>query len=224
MCTTPSLRLVSVPAGAWTIGVRDPGPAELPVRGVELGAFRVAPAPVTNAEYRSFLAATGHESPPFLDDATLGAPGLPVVGVSWRDACAFVDWMRRAAGEPVRLPSADEREVAARAGRSDGRWPWGDEAPESRPELAAIAALDRPHEPGAACANAWGLSCLTDNVHEWCRDAGPPSASRPGGPLRRVSCGGSWRHRVPFTSVAARSSLPPDSRYADYGFRVFADP
>ena len=37
---------------------------------------------------------------------------------------------------------------------------------------------------------------------------------------RRASRGGSWRHRVRWSPPSARSSLPPSSRYADYGFRV----
>lgn len=43
---------------------------------------------------------------------------------------------------------------------------------------------------------------------------GPETSSR------RTSRGGSWRHRIPFTPCAARSSVPPDRTYADYGFRV----
>ena len=207
--------LVSVPAGCWTLGVEEPGPAELPLRRVELGAFGVARAPVSNAEYRLFLEATGHEPPPFQGDRRLSAPGLPVVGTSWHDAQAYLAWLRAETAHPVRLPRCDEREVAARAGHSGCRWPWGD-----RRALAAIASLERPHVPGSACANDWGLSCMTDNVHEWCEDE---VETRPGRPARRLSCGGSWRHRVKFTSPAARSSLPPASRYADYGFRAFAD-
>ena len=211
--------LVSIPAGTWTLGVPEPGPTELPLRRVELPAFRAARAPVTNAEHALFLEATGHEPPPFLDDPALAAPEQPVVGVSWHDATRYLAWLSAETGEPLRLPTCDEREVAARAGRERCRWPWGDEPPESRPELAAIAALDRPHAPAEACANAWGLSCLIDNVHEWCADE---AEGRPGRPARRLSCGGSWRHRVRFTSPAARSSLPADRRYADYGFRLFA--
>src|SRR2546429_360192 len=35
--------------------------------------------------------------------------------------------------------------------------------------------------------------------------------------------GGSWRHRVRWSSPSARSSLPPDYRYSDYGFRVLKE-
>ena len=82
---------------------------------------------------------------------------------------------------------------------------------------------------------------MADNVHEWCLDAyqrrypDPPAASAPAidparidparvdPEQRRVSRGGSWRHRVKFTRVGARSSLRPGFRYNDYGFRVYAD-
>ena len=74
---------------------------------------------------------------------------------------------------------------------------------------------------------------MADNVHEWCSDwydrswyERSPSAA-PTGPQsgqRRASRGGSWRHRVKFTRVSARSSLSPSYRYNDYGFRVYADP
>ena len=90
--------------------------------------------------------------------------------------------------------------------------------------------------PGPDCANGYGLRCMADNVHEWCLDAyqrryaDRPAASAPAvdparvdPEQRRVSRGGSWRHRIKFTRVAARSSLRPGFRYNDYGFRVYAD-
>jgi formylglycine-generating enzyme required for sulfatase activity len=51
-------------------------------------------------------------------------------------------------------------------------------------------------------------------------------AENPMGPdhgTRRVSRGGSWRHREKLTRVNARSSLVPTFHYNDFGFRVFAD-
>ena len=36
----------------------------------------------------------------------------------------------------------------------------------------------------------------------------------------RGSRGGSWRHYIKISRVAARSSIPPEFEYADYGFRV----
>jgi formylglycine-generating enzyme required for sulfatase activity len=40
---------------------------------------------------------------------------------------------------------------------------------------------------------------------------------------RKASRGGSWRHLQRWSPPAARSSLPPSLRYADYGFRVLRE-
>jgi formylglycine-generating enzyme required for sulfatase activity len=99
-----------------------------------------------------------------------------------------------------------------------------------------IAGNDRPHPPTAACANDIGLWCMGENVHEWCSDwydaryytaSDAPSPSRdPRGPAapgrRRASRGGSWRHAIKFSRIAARSSIDPSFHYNDYGFRVYA--
>ena len=92
--------------------------------------------------------------------------------------------------------------------------------------------MEHPHIPLDACRNGYGLYCMADNVHEWCSDwydrnfyVGSPEHA-PIGPasgVRRASRGGSWRHRIKFTRVSARSSLSPNYRYNDYGFRVYAD-
>jgi formylglycine-generating enzyme required for sulfatase activity len=146
---------------------------------------------------------------------------MPVVAVSWFDAVAYCGWLSVTAGLEVRLPTEIERERAARGGLEAARWPWGDEPPEARAERRALAVRAGPHRPGVACANGYGLRCMGDNVHEWCADW--HEAIRPGRPRRRASRGGSWRHSVPFSRVSARSSLPPDRRYDDYGFRLACD-
>ena len=80
---------------------------------------------------------------------------------------------------------------------------------------------------------------MAENVHEWCADTYrrtydpvphptiPTDTSRTDPATvdptrRRVSRGGSWRHRIKFSRVSARSSLRPDARYNDYGFRLYA--
>jgi formylglycine-generating enzyme required for sulfatase activity len=73
---------------------------------------------------------------------------------------------------------------------------------------------------------------MGDSVHEWCSDwysragyEGQPDLNPHGveDGERRVSRGGSWRHRVKVSRIAARSSLAPERRYNDYGIRVYSD-
>ena len=221
--------LLELPGGSFLMGCATGRPDERPLHLVELEPFRAAAGPVSNAEYARFVAATGRQSPPFSSDPLFSLPDQPVVGASWYDAVAYCDWLARETGIPFRLPTEAEREYAARGG-CEGDWPWAGSETD-HPAFAVLGAADRPHVPGPECANAYGLRCMTENVHEWCLDwfdAGYYAASpafAPPGPAsgrRRVSRGGAWRHSNKFTRVNARSSLDPSFRYSDFGFRVYA--
>ena len=189
-------------------------PDEAPVHEVRVAAFALGATAVTNEEYARFLAAGLAAPPPWWGKAGFDHPQQPVVGVSWFDAQACAAWFG------CRLPTEAEWEFAT---RDDGRW-----AP---PDVPA-AALDGPWLVGLGSANGLGLFDLGTAVHEWCADwydAGFYDVSprdHPRGPAdgtRRASRGGSWRHHVRYSRPAARSSLPPESRYADYGFRLASD-
>ena len=209
-------------------GRRDEQPAHV----VSIGAFRAALRPITNAQYRLFVEQTEAAPPSFWDLDWFSGDDLPVVGVSWHEARAFCEWWSTTSGLRLRLPTEAEREYAARGGVEGAQWPeLGDGWPEAEARRGT-AELNAPHIPEAACANGFGLLCMADNVHEWCSDwyardwyARSPAESPtgPGEGRRRASRGGSWRHRIKFTRVSARSSLAPGYRYNDYGFRVYAD-
>ncbi len=221
---------VELPGGVFRMGslIR---PDEQPLREVRLDPFAAAPAPVTNAEYAAFLEATGHEAPRFWEEPRFNAPDCPVVGVSWFDAVAYCAWLGGIIGRRCRLPSEAEREYAARGGVEGVAFPWGNEPWDEGPFAPGSAGMDRPQPVGSSPPNGFGLYHMAENVHEWCSDwyaAGYDAGEldNPHGPAegeRRASRGGSWRHRIKVTRIAARSSLPPDRRYNDYGFRVYAD-
>jgi formylglycine-generating enzyme required for sulfatase activity len=217
--------LVSIPAGPFVMGSRDGAGDEQPMRTVHVSAFALAVHAVTNAEYRRFLAATGHRAPECIDARGFAAPRQPVVAVSWFDAAAYCAWLADRTGLPCRLPTEAEREKAAAGGVDGLTYPWGDTIEASMRAPSGTA----PGEVGGDPPNGHGLHNMGDLVHEWCSDwyaadyyrVSP--AHNPTGPAngaRRCSRGGSWRHRVPFTRCAGRSSLPPDRTYSDYGFRV----
>jgi formylglycine-generating enzyme required for sulfatase activity len=221
---------VELAGGTFTMG-SEARTNEQPVRDVHVDRFAVALVPVSNLEFEAFIEATGYERLPFLDDERFNASDCPVVGVSWNDARAYCDWLGELLGRDCRLPTEAEREFAARGGRPDVLYPWGDEPWSEGAYAYGAAGMDRPPSLGSSLPNGFGLFHMGDSVHEWCSDwyarAGYQGldAVNPVGVTegeRRASRGGSWRHRVKVSRIAARSSLDPDRRYNDYGMRVYA--
>jgi formylglycine-generating enzyme required for sulfatase activity len=216
------MELVEVAAGWFWMGWEEGHPGERPRHRVWLDRFAIGRAPVTNAEYSKFLEAAGAPPPPWWDDPRFSELMQPVVGVNWFEAVLYCDWLSGDGGGRHRLPTEAEWEKAARGGLDDARFPWGSDRP-------AAARFDRPSRAMETPTNAWGLVALSGVCHEWCLDWEDPAyyaASPERSPLgpshgsRRVSRGGAWRHQDPWSPVAHRSSLPPDLRYSDYGFRV----
>lgn len=223
--------MARIPAGWFQMGSESGQDNERPVHRVWVDAFDLAVCQVTNAEYARFLAATGHRKPLHWDDPNFSRPDQPVVAPSWFDAVAYCEWLSRASGRQYRLPTEAEWERAARGGVEQKLYPWGDEAPESLPDYSSRWKTG-PEPVGGAERNAYGLCDIGANVHEWCADwfsaeyyTVSPERN-PHGPSegkRRSSRGGSWRHYTKVSRCAARSSIPPEFQYADYGFRVARD-
>lgn len=204
---------------------------ERPAHRVRVGAFTLGACQVTNHEYAVFVEATQYPLPPHWRDAGFDDPAQPVVAVSWFDAVAYCEWLSRFSGRGFRLPTEAEWECAARGGLESARYPWGDAQPQDQPDYATRW-LRGPEPVGRHAPNGYGLYDICENVHEWCSDwyaadfYGHAPERDPRGPdtgTRRASRGGSWRHQIKISRCAARSSLLPESRYADYGFRVACD-
>ena len=111
--------------------------AALPTRHVEVAAFALSKFEVTRGQFRAFSAATGHEVPggcspgqQFWGDQVGQTDEHPVVCVGWRDAQAYVRWLREQTGHAYRLPSEAEWEYASRA-RHDDSFPLGVSRPGS---------------------------------------------------------------------------------------------
>jgi formylglycine-generating enzyme required for sulfatase activity len=220
--------MVALAGGEFEMGQSDGREEERPVHPVRVGPFGIGRHQVTNAQYDVFHGATGRPAARFRHVEGFGNPCQPVVGVNWFDAVSYCQWLTKQMGRVFRLPSEAEWEWAARGGLAGKLYPWGDQAVEER-----AGYHDRwrsgPEPVGQSEPNGFGLYDMCENVHEWCSDwydphyyaispwedpSGPPAGSR------RASRGGAWRHHIKISRCAARSSIPPEFEYADYGFRV----
>lgn len=224
-------RMAQIPAGWFWMGSESGQENERPVHRVWVEAFELGVFQVTNEEYGQFLAATGHRKPLHWDEPDFSRAGQPVVAPSWFDAMAYCDWLSRNVARRYRLPTEAEWEYAARGGFEQKLYSWGDEPPESLPNYVSRWKTG-PETVGRTGPNGFGLYDIGTNVHEWCSDwylsdyyALSPERNPQGPPTgtRRASRGGSWRHYTKVSRCAARSSIPPEFQYADYGFRLARD-
>ncbi len=235
-------RMVQIPAGWFLMGCDAGQDNERPVHRVWLDAFELGACQVTNAEYAQFLTAAQHRKPLHWNDPNFSDPLQPVVAPSWFDAVSYCDWLSGMTRRRFRLPTEAEWEYAARGDLEQKQFPWGDAPPESLANYATRWKTG-PEPVGRAESNGYGLFDIGANVHEWCADwfdadyYGVSPERNPQGPAegvahaqvkhpvptRRASRGGSWRHFTKVSRCAARSSIPPEFQYADYGFRVACD-
>jgi formylglycine-generating enzyme len=99
--------MVWVPGGTFLMGSEDFYPEERPAHRVTVGGFWIDRHPVTNAQFRRFVKASGGPG------STLhGRDRHPVVQVCYADALAYAAWAGRA------LASEAEWEYAARQGEA----------------------------------------------------------------------------------------------------------
>lgn len=135
----------------------------------------------------------------------------PVERVSWDDAVGFCDKLAQLTGLPVRLPSEEEWEYAAKggqnfeyAGSNDiGEVAWYEGNSEGR-----------THPVGQKKANKYGLYDMSGNVFEW-------TSTEEGSD--RVLRGGSWFDDSADARVAGRNASDPCNRSARFGFRLAVD-
>lgn len=220
--------LVVLPGGAFQMGsaASEAGrfANEGPQREVTIAPFAVSKYEVTFAQWDACLAAGGCRgfSPP---DNGFGRGAHPVLGVSWNDAQAYVQWLNaRAEGPDYRLLTEAEWEYAARAGTTE-RYATGAQMRRADAVFGARA----PLEVGQHAANAFGLYDIAGNVWEWVEDcyaqsyAGAPadgSAVSPARCAQRSYRGGGYRDQAAALRVANRRRAGPDVRDVTIGFRV----
>ena len=196
-------RMVEIPAGEFLMGDKN--------RKVFVDAFWIGRYPVTNAQYKRFVDATGHKPPRHWQGNTYPADRAthPVVYVTWDDAVAYAKW----AGK--RLPTEEEWEKAARG--TDGRmYPWGNYWEEGRCNTSEAGIGNTTpvghYSPGGD--SPYGCADMAGNVWEWTASAWEPGSER------RVVRGGSWDFNQWGARCAYRYRYIPDNFYNLVGLIV----
>jgi formylglycine-generating enzyme required for sulfatase activity len=242
--------MVVLPAGRLLMGSLESEEGrydwEWPQHRVTIGnRFAIGRYPVTVGEYRIFAEATRHRHEGRMwvwngSEAKEEAlkswryPGFaqtdrhPVVGVCWRDAVAFCEWLSKETDKPYRLPSEAEWEYACRAGTTT-RYSVGDQITEK--DANFNMKIGKTTEVGTYPANPWGLHDTHGNVWEWVEDhwhgnyEGAPRDGRAwtkdsgGADTLRVIRGGSWHADVSLMRSACRYWREPGYRMDNLGFR-----
>ncbi|MGE4178078.1 MAG: formylglycine-generating enzyme family protein [Thermoleophilia bacterium] len=159
---------VTVPGGRYALG--EPGEE----REVEIRPFAIGRHPLTNGGLRELARAAGQPMPAGVRERAEAAvlADHPATGLAFDAARAVCDWAARVLGRPVRLPSGDEWEAAARG--DDGRpYPWGAAFDPGRCACAEGGAwTTAPVGVHPAGASPSGAEDLAGNVWEWVGD--PP--------------------------------------------------
>jgi formylglycine-generating enzyme len=186
----------------------------------------------------------------------------PVVGVSWKQASAFCEWRthylnswleskRRVQESDFRLPTEAQWEYAARGGRSQSMFPWGNYY--LRNKKGCLLANFKPGrgnypEDGgfytvradAYWPNDFGLYCMSGNVAEWTssiyyegsytfqHDMNPDvrwnaKDTDPPKMKRKVLRGGSWKDVGYYLQTGTRTYEYQDSAKSYIGFRSVID-
>lgn len=214
--------MISVSGGVFLMGSESGADDEKPIHEVFVSPFQIACYPITNREFAQFAADQ------ISHDSNFNHRDQPVTSINWFDAIAYCEWLSKKTDKLYRLPTEAEWEFAATAGDPNNIYPWGTRDWNQRPELHSRF-QNGPECIGSFEPNPFGIHDMGMNVHEWCSDwydqnyYSHSPHENPKGPSngeRRASRGGSWRHQIKITRCAARSSIPPILRYADYGFRV----
>ncbi|HYG78598.1 MAG TPA: SUMF1/EgtB/PvdO family nonheme iron enzyme [Planctomycetota bacterium] len=184
-----------------------------------LRAFAIDLTPVTEGQYKQFLAAAGKTARP-------GGPGsadaardnLPVTSITWFEANEFAEFHGK------RLPTIYEWEKAARG--TDGRkFPFGN---QFKPAAARLRLTDdkrrKPDGPPQAGsipegASPYGVLDMVGSVLQW-----TSSARRSGERLFRAIKGSCYLDGSPeLARCTSIQYLPPETREAYIGFRCVKD-
>jgi rhamnogalacturonan endolyase len=207
--------------------------------GTRIDEFEMADHPVTNAEYKLYVDATGAAAPLHWVNGAIpaGMAQHPVIFVNRYDVDKYLAWRTAKEKRVYRLPTAGEFEHAARGGVRDATYPWGKDAPEpakanyddsGKRTFAEWRKFVKPVKSYAP--NGYKLYDMAGNVWQMIESHGDPAIARFKYRVEtRVSeenglAGGSWARSALYLRCSTRGGASSGIRHPDIGFRVVRAP
>lgn len=197
--------------------------------------YAVAKYPITNAIYSSYVDMVSRKDLMFsrakliyVGDPRFAGPSRPAVGVTYRDALGFCDWMSDRFSEKIQLPDAATWERIAACNRGKTYSTVTDQCTSDYVnfglEVGATTPVDR-YPP-----NEFGVHDMTGNVLEWTSSIPSPLDMRPeygAMPIKsekdltqhRILKGGNWAFDAANSRISATIILAVVSNYYTTGFR-----
>jgi formylglycine-generating enzyme required for sulfatase activity len=225
-------KLISLSAGAFTMGSNSSDPSEKPAHRVTLGKpFAIGKYEVTVEEWNACVEASACQR---MGQYASPNPKAPIRDVSWDDAQQYLKWLSTTSGKKYRLPSEAEWEYAARGGTATRYW-WGDQMATGKAnckECGPPWEIEGPANAGSFAANPFGLFDMNGSVWEWVGDCWHNSykeAPNDGSVWDQANCnarvirGGSWREPASYMVSSTRFKYDASVRHSQNGFRVARD-
>lgn len=159
-------KMFLIPGGEITIGAPDGETDERPAYPATIKPFYLDETEVTNEQFKKCVAAGKCSSPSSWVDGTYPSTeaSLPVTYVNWNDAVAFAQF----AGK--RLPTEEEWEYAARGGKKDFIYPWGERWIEGAANVDRGSITKPAPVKSFKQDQVFGVYDLAGNVSEWVKD------------------------------------------------------
>jgi len=189
---------------------------------ISLDEYWIGRFPITNEQYRRFVKETEYPKPERWNEEAFNGDNQPVIGVSWEDAQAYLEW----AG--LRLPTEAEWECAATGG-GVRLFPWGNDLPDE----TYLNYARNQNGTTAVSRYAKGATPVTEimdmagNTLEWClddlRQYSPEHARNPIGSMDRETRairGGSFARPGNSCRATYRDRRDKRARWGSTGFRA----
>lgn len=259
--------MVAIPAGSFTMGCKKgrddiEGACygdEKPPHEVRISEFQLAKTEVTVAQFSVFVAMTGYKTTAeekgscwsWVDGwkeikgnswRKLGfeqSEDHPVACVSWDDASAYANWLKKETGKHYRLPTEAEWEYSVRGGK-DEAYSWGQKVSHEYANYGnekccagLVSGKDQwtyTSPVGSFEVQSYDLNDMNGNVWEWVSDWQSAYATDPlvdpkgaSSGIHRVMRGGSWSSSQQRMRSASRDGIAPNLRFNYVGFRLAQD-